>query len=58
MNNCRTHLILKKMSNIRDFDRILKTECKISPETAELGISMTLKEKRQTSICGEQDILK
>ena len=55
MNNCRTHLILKKMSNIRDFDRILKTECNISPETAELRISMTLKEMRQTRICGEQD---
>ena len=31
-------LEIKKMSNIRDFDRISKTECNISPETAELRI--------------------
>ena len=45
------------MSNICDFDRILKTECnlQISPETAELRIWMTLKEMRQMHICGEQD---
>ena len=45
------------MSNICDFDKILKTECNLkhSPETAELRIWMTLKEMRQTRICGEQD---
>ena len=45
------------MSNICDFDRILKTECnlQISAETAELRIWMTLKGMRQTIICGEQD---
>ena len=37
------------MSNICDFDKILKTECNLkhSPETAELRIWMTLKEMRQ-----------
>ena len=29
MNICSTHLKLKKMSNICDFDRILKTECNL-----------------------------
>ena len=45
------------MSNICDFDIILKTECNLqhSSETAELRIWMTLKEMRQTRICGEQD---
>ena len=45
------------MSNICDFDRILKTECdlNISPETAELRIWMNLKEMRQTHVCVEQD---
>ena len=45
------------MSNICEFDRIVKTECnlKTSPETAELRIWMTLKEMRQARICGEQD---
>ena len=36
---CSTHLKLKKMSNICDFDRILKTEC-----------NLTLKEIGQTRI--------
>ena len=46
------------MSNICDFDRILKTNAtsKISPEIAELRIWMTLKEMKQTYICGEQDL--
>ena len=45
------------MSNTCDFDGILKTKLtyNISPETAELRIWMTLKEMRQTRICGEQD---
>ena len=49
---------IKKMSNICDLDKILKTECEcsVSPETAELRIWMTMKEMRQTRICGEQDI--
>ena len=52
-----THLKLKKMSNKCDFDRIwkLKATCDISPETAELIISMNLKEMRETRICEEQD---
>ena len=29
MNICSTHLKLKKMSNICEFDRILKTECNL-----------------------------
>ena len=43
------------MSNICDFDRTLKTEynLQISPEISELRIGMTLKEMRQTRICGE-----
>ena len=42
------------MSNICDFDKILKTECNLkhSPETAELRIWMTLKEMRQTRRAG------
>ena len=45
------------MSNICDFDkfwklRILNATCKISPETAELRIWMTLKEMRQTRRAG------
>ena len=47
-------LEIKKMSNICDFDRILKN-FNISPETTELITWMTLKEMRQTRICGEQD---
>ena len=45
------------MFNIRDFDRILKTNatCYILPEIPELRIWMTLKEMMQTCICGEQD---
>ena len=45
------------MSNICDFDRILKTECNLEPftRTTELRIWMTLKEMKQTCICGEQD---
>ena len=44
------------MSNICDFDRILKLNaaCNISPETGKIRIWMTLKELRQTRICGEQ----
>ena len=43
------------MSNISDFDRILKTECNLQhfTRTAELRIWMTLKEMRWTHICGE-----
>ena len=29
MNICSTHLKLKKMSDVCDFDRILKTECNL-----------------------------
>ena len=29
MNICSTHLKLKKVSNVCDFDRILKTECNL-----------------------------
>ena len=43
------------MSNICEF-RKLNATCNISPETAELKIWMTLKEMRQTRICGEQDL--
>ena len=33
MNICSTHLKLKKMSDLRDFDRILKTECSLQQFT-------------------------
>ena len=46
-----TDLKLKKMSNICDFDRILKTKCNLQ----QLKIWMTLNEMMQTCICGEQD---
>ena len=42
------------MTNICEFDRILKTECNYSPEPTELRIWMTLREMRQTLISGEQ----
>ena len=45
------------MSNISDFDRILKTECNLQhfTRTAELRIWVTLKEMRQMRICGNED---
>ena len=43
------HMILKGF-------RELNATYNISPETAELRYWMTLKELRQTHICGEQDI--
>ena len=54
---CSTHLKLKQLSNICDFEGILKTEYDLQhlPETGELRIWMTLKEIRQTHICGEQE---
>ena len=41
--------------SLKDFLKLNAT-CSISLETAELKIWMTLKEMRQTSIYGEQDL--
>ena len=38
MNICSTHLKLKKVSNICDSDRILKTDCKLQHFTRNCGI--------------------
>ena len=57
MNLYSTHLKLKKCLTyvtLTEFGKLNAT-CKISPETAELIIWMTLKEMRQTCIRGEQD---
>ena len=45
------------MSNICNFDIILKIECnlQLSPETTELRLWMNLKEMKQMCICEEQD---
>ena len=57
MNICSTHLKSKKCLTyvtLTEFGKLNAT-CKISPETAELRIWMTLKEMRQTNICQQQD---
>ena len=58
MNIGSTYLKLKKILAymiLKGF-RELNATYNISPETAELRYWMTLKELRQTHICGEQDI--
>ena len=58
MNICGTHLKLKKCLTyvtLTEFWKLNAT-CNISPETEELRIWMTLKEMRQTRICGEQEL--
>ena len=57
MKICTTHLKLKKCLTYVTLTEFWKPNgtCNISPETAELRILMTLKEMRQTRICGEQD---
>ena len=57
MNICSTHLKLKKCLTYVTLTEFLKlnTTCNISPEIVEFRIWMTLKEMKQTHICGEQD---
>ena len=45
---CLTYVSLTEFSK-------LNATCKISPESAELKIWMTLKEMKQIRICGEKD---
>ena len=58
MNICSTHLKLKKCLTyvtLTEFEKLNATP-KILPEIAELTMWMTLKEVRQTLICGEQEL--
>ena len=57
-NICSIHLKLKKRLTYVTLTELwkLNATCKISPETVKLRIWMTLKETRQTCICGEQDL--
>ena len=57
MNICSTDLKLKKCLTHKTLTEVSKLNATyyISPEVAEIKIWMTLKEKRQRRICGEQD---
>ena len=57
MNIFSTQLKFKKCLTYVTLTKFRKQNaaCNISPETEEVRIWMTLKEMKQTRICGEQD---